>query len=135
MLRFPLFPIDERFPDNFLTYFHESISDISKGARRGFRRGVIYLRIGLPLHKKVSSLRSRRGIGTQYGYLSEKGLSVADEYKPLQSPRISVGEMFGTIFKLKVLVEQWLREYNHMRPYNSLGYRPPAPEVIIAMGA
>ena len=28
LLRFPLFPIDERFPDNFLSYFNESIAQV-----------------------------------------------------------------------------------------------------------
>jgi hypothetical protein len=35
----------------------------------------------------------------------------------------------------EVLVERWRRDYNHIRPHGSLGYRPPAPEVIIPMGA
>jgi len=30
----------------------------------------------------------------------------------------------------KVLVERWRRTYNMVRPHSSLGYRPPAPEVI-----
>jgi putative transposase len=29
------------------------------------------------------------------------------------------------------LTERWRREYNTIRPHNSLGYRPPAPEVIM----
>jgi transposase InsO family protein len=44
-------------------------------------------------------------------------------------------EVFDTILEAKVLVERWRREYNHIRPHSSLGYRPPAPEVIIPMGA
>ena len=44
-------------------------------------------------------------------------------------------EVFDTLVEAKVLVEQWRREYNHIRPHSALGYRPPAPEVIIPMGA
>jgi putative transposase len=40
-------------------------------------------------------------------------------------------EIFMTLFEAKVLIEQWRREYNHVRPHSSLGYRPPAPEVIV----
>jgi putative transposase len=40
-------------------------------------------------------------------------------------------EIFMTLFEAKVLIEEWRREYNHIRPHSSLGYRPPAPEVII----
>jgi hypothetical protein len=29
----------------------------------------------------------------------------------------------------KVLVEGWRQEYNNFRLYNSMGYKPPAPEV------
>ena len=36
-----------------------------------------------------------------------------------------------TLFEAKVLVEKWRREYNHIRPYNSLGYKPPAPEAVL----
>ena len=33
-------------------------------------------------------------------------------------------EVFGTLLEAKVLVERWRREYNHIRPHSSLGYRP-----------
>jgi len=31
--------------------------------------------------------------------------------------------------EVKVLIEQWLKEYNQVRTHSSSGYRPPAPEV------
>ena len=37
-------------------------------------------------------------------------------------------EVFTTLTEVKVLIEQWKREYNQVRPHSSLGYRPPAPE-------
>jgi len=40
-------------------------------------------------------------------------------------------EIFDTLMEAKVLVERWRREYNHIRPHSSLGYRPPAPEAIL----
>jgi len=40
-------------------------------------------------------------------------------------------EAFYTLTEAKVLIEQWRREYNQVRPHSSLGYRPPAPEAII----
>ncbi len=39
-------------------------------------------------------------------------------------------EIFFTLGEAKVLIEQWRREYNTIRPHSSLGYRPPAPEAI-----
>jgi len=40
-------------------------------------------------------------------------------------------EIFTTLLEAKVLVEAWRREYNEIRPHSSLGYRPPAPRVIM----
>ncbi len=39
-------------------------------------------------------------------------------------------EIFTTLTEAKVLIEQWRKEYNQVRPHSSLGYRPPAPEAI-----
>jgi transposase InsO family protein len=41
-------------------------------------------------------------------------------------------EIFTTLQEAKVLIEQWRREYNQVRPHSALGYRPPAPEVLLA---
>jgi transposase InsO family protein len=41
-------------------------------------------------------------------------------------------EIFMTLGEAKVLIEQWRREYNQLRPHSSLGYRPPAPEVFLS---
>jgi transposase InsO family protein len=39
-------------------------------------------------------------------------------------------EIFYTLKEVEILTERWRREYNTIRPHSSLGYRPPAPEVI-----
>jgi transposase InsO family protein len=44
------------------------------------------------------------------------------------------GEIFYSLREAKVVIEQWRRHYNAIRPHSSLGYRPPAPEVIIPLG-
>ena len=36
LLRFSLFPIDERFPDNLPSYFNESIISVSGGSEEAF---------------------------------------------------------------------------------------------------
>jgi len=41
-------------------------------------------------------------------------------------------EVFTTSTEAKVLIEQWRKEYNQVRPHSSLGYRPPAPEAILS---
>ena len=42
-------------------------------------------------------------------------------------------EIFTTLTEARVLIEQWRREYNQVRPHSSLGFRPPAPEAIISV--
>jgi putative transposase len=41
-------------------------------------------------------------------------------------------EVFTTLTEARVLIEQWRRDYNQVRPHSSLGYRPPAPEAILS---
>ncbi len=40
-------------------------------------------------------------------------------------------EIFTRLIEAQVLIEQWRREYNQVRPHSSLGYRPPAPETVM----
>jgi len=35
-------------------------------------------------------------------------------------------EIFTTLTEAKVLIEEWRREYNRVRPHSSLGYQTPA---------
>ena len=39
-------------------------------------------------------------------------------------------EIFATPLEAKVLIEQWHKHYNHVRPHSSLGDEPPAPETF-----
>ena len=41
------------------------------------------------------------------------------------------GEIFYTLQEAKVIIENWRRHYNTIRPHSSLGYRPPAPEAFM----
>ena len=42
------------------------------------------------------------------------------------------GEIFDTLLEAEVLIERYRVRYNPVRPHSSLGYRPPAPEAIVA---
>ena len=42
-------------------------------------------------------------------------------------------EIFITLEEARVLIEQWRKEYNQVRPHSALGYKPPAPEAILTM--
>jgi putative transposase len=39
-------------------------------------------------------------------------------------------EIFYTLEEARVLIENWRREYDTIRPHSSLEYRPPAPETL-----
>ncbi len=40
-------------------------------------------------------------------------------------------EVFYTLKEAQVLIEDWRRHYNTVRPHSALSYRPPAPEAIL----
>ena len=42
-------------------------------------------------------------------------------------------EVFNSLLEARVLIEQWRQHYNTGRPHSSLGYQPPAPEVVRAL--
>jgi putative transposase len=41
------------------------------------------------------------------------------------------GEIFYSLREAHIVIESWRRHYNAIRPHQSLGYRPPAPEVFV----
>jgi transposase InsO family protein len=41
------------------------------------------------------------------------------------------GEIFYTLKEAKIVIEEWRRHYNTIRPHSSLGYGPPAPEGVL----
>ena len=42
-------------------------------------------------------------------------------------------ELFDTLLEARVLIERWRVHYNTVRLHSSLGYKPPAPEAVLAM--
>jgi len=42
-------------------------------------------------------------------------------------------EIFTTLEEAKILIEQWRKEYNQVRPHSAKNYRSPAPETILTM--
>ena len=40
------------------------------------------------------------------------------------------GEIFTTLKEAQIVIEEWRQHYNRVRPHSSLGYKPPAPEVV-----
>ena len=71
----------------------------------------------------VMTLYIEPGIPWENGYCESFNSKLRDE--------LLAGEQFSTLHEAKVLIEQWRRHYNAIRPHSSLGYRPPAPETIL----
>ena len=40
-------------------------------------------------------------------------------------------EYFHTLKEARVIIGEWVAEYNNIRPHCSLGYRPPSPAVLL----
>ena len=73
-------------------------------------------------HLEVKTLYIEPGSPWENGYIESFNGKLRDE--------LLNREIFTTLTEAKVLIEQWRRDYNQVRPHSSLGYRPPAPEAI-----
>jgi len=71
----------------------------------------------------VKTLFIEPGSPWENGYCESFNSKLRDE--------LLAGEQFSTLHEAKVLIEQWRRHYNAIRPHSSLGYRPPAPETVL----
>ncbi len=40
-------------------------------------------------------------------------------------------EWFSTTRQAQIVINHWLRQYNHIRPHQALNQRPPAPETLV----
>jgi len=74
-------------------------------------------------------------VGTQTAYIEpgspwENGF--CESFNSKLRDELLNGEIFYTLREAEVLIESWRRHYNTARPHSSLGYRPPAPEAIVA---
>jgi putative transposase len=86
--------------------------------------------------KTVRKWLSRLGVKTLFiepgspwenGYIESFNGKVRDE--------LLNQEIFTTLEEAKVLLEQWRKEYNHVRPHSAKNYQPPAPEAVLIMSA
>ena len=81
--------------------------------------------------KAVRSWLERLGVQTLF---IEPGSPLENGYNESFNGKLGDGllhgEIFTTLLKTQVLVENWRKEYNQFRPHSSLNYQPPAPETI-----
>ena len=74
----------------------------------------------------VKTLYIEPGSPWENGYIESFNGKMRDEFLN--------GELFTTLEEAKVLIEEWRREYNLVRPHSALGYQPPAPESKMPVG-
>jgi putative transposase len=73
----------------------------------------------------VKTLFIERGSPWENGYIESFNGKMRDELLNM--------EIFTTLEEARILIEQWRKHYNQVRPYSSKKYRPPAPEAVLTM--
>jgi len=73
----------------------------------------------------VKTLFIERGSPWENGYIESFNGKLRDE--------LLNREIFTTLEEAKVLIEQWRREYNQVRPHSAKNYCPPAPDAILTV--
>jgi putative transposase len=77
------------------------------------------------LHRlEVKTLFIEPGSPWENGYIESFNGKMRDE--------LLDREIFTNLEEAKVLLNQWRREYNQVRPHSAKNYHPPAPEAILA---
>ena len=73
-------------------------------------------------HVDVRTLFIEPGSPWENGYVESFNGKLRDE--------LLNGEIFDTLLEARVVIENWRRIYNQIRPHSPLGYQPPAPEAL-----
>jgi putative transposase len=79
----------------------------------------------------VKTLFIEPGSPWENGYVLAEPNFLDESFNSKLRDELLAGEQFSTLHEAKVLIKQWRRHYNAIRPHSSLGYRPPAPETIL----
>ncbi len=74
-------------------------------------------------HLRLKTLYIQPGSPWENGYNESFNGKLRDE--------LLNGEIFYSLTGAKVLIERWRIHYNTIRPYSSLGYKPPTPETVL----
>ena len=102
----------------------------------------LFLLRGVPAHIRsdqgpefiAEALKSWIGaVGAQTAYI-ERGSPWENGYVESFNGRLRDellnGEIFMTLKEAQIVIEGWRQHYNRVRPHSSLGYKPPAPEIV-----
>jgi putative transposase len=112
-----LYPLSELFFEYGIRTMSAATTDLSPSLRR--------YAAGLPMWASPSCSSDPAAPGKNGSIGSFNG-KLRDE--------LLNGELLFTLKEAQILIEQRRREHNHLRPHNSLGGRPPAPETLVWPG-
>ena len=81
--------------------------------------------VPMPFGKRleVKPLFIEPGSPWENGYIESFNGKMRDE--------LLAREIFYSLKEAQILIEMWRRQYNTIRPHSALGYRPPAPAVLV----
>ncbi|MBU3632014.1 IS3 family transposase [Polynucleobacter sp. AP-Feld-500C-C5] len=74
------------------------------------------------------------GIGVKTAYITpgspwENGF--CESFNGTFRDNLLDGEIFYSLKEAQIIVGEWVKHYNHVRPHSALGYRPPAPQTQV----
>ena len=76
----------------------------------------------MPAHLAPMKVRAKQRL-RENGYCESFNSKLRDE--------LLNGEIFYSLAEAKIVIEGWRQHYNTVRPHPSLGYKPPAPAVVL----
>ena len=82
--------------------------------------------------KKLRNCLSDTGVKTAYiepGSPWENGF--CESFNGTFGDNLLDGENFYSQKEAQIIVGEWVKHYNHIRPHSALGYRPPAPQTQV----
>ena len=77
----------------------------------------------------VPEVAARIGVSAHSLYKWVKAAS--PDKSEQQSKELLDGEIYYSLREARIVIESWRRHYNTVRPHESLGYKPPAPEAFL----
>jgi len=102
---------------------------------------------GVPVHIRSDngSEFTAKGVLDWLGRLSVKPLFIEpgspwengyiESFNGKMRDELLAGEIFYSLKEAQVLIEIWRQYYNTIRPHSSLDYKPPAPQLVLALAS
>jgi transposase InsO family protein len=80
--------------------------------------------------EQIVTLLRQIEVSMAQGKSAPRGLSDCRDIAAELRDELLNGEIFYSLKEGQIVIEQWRKHYNTVRPHSSLGYRPPAPRTM-----